>query len=709
MRVVSLLLLVFCTLQLFAGGKGKSYHHPEFVNVDNIQIVRDSFGVPHIFAPTDAEVAYGLAWCTLEDDSETAQYLYYASKGMLGRHIGIDGAAVDYAVQLTRVRETAKDYLDNDCPADFKRVVEAYVAGANAYFVKHPDELLIKRAFPLETVDVISGYMLGMALMAGVDGAMRSIVEGTLQEKIPQLPNVPIVGSNAIAIAPHKTADGNTYLDINSHQPLEGILSWYEVHLQSEEGLNITGSLFHGGLSVFHGTNENLGWAHTVGAFDKKDVFILKMKEDSKKDLYQYGKEWKELEQSYAALRVGLGKKNRFVLPVRKKIWWSEFGPTIKTKSGVFALKMPSLLEPRQAEQWWRLNKTSNFEEFKGVLKMQGMSQMNVCYADVEGNIYLLANGLIPKRKEGLDWTNPVWGISSDVNWNEYYPVDELAYFENPDCGYVFNVNNSAFHGTAYEENLNPEDFAENMGYNTEVNNRSARFYELMEKYPGKISWEDFLEIKFDHTLAKDTIYFMRDLEVMSLFDIDTDKNPDLKEAVEFINEFDWTQDSMDRHLGLLTYTWLEIYDRSGGRIKELQEDKEARLQLFTDCLRLGKNHMIKSFGTYDIPFKEIHGLERGGKFVSMNGGAGSIRSAFAQKMEDGRLRVWVGDSFIQMVKFTKDGPEIYSVSPFGASNKPDSPHYTDQMELFGKQKFKKMSLDKDYWLERAEQIYHPK
>ena len=118
---------------------------------------------------------------------------------------------------------------------------------------------------------------------------------------------------------------------------------------------------------------------------------------------------------------------------------------------------------------------------------------------------------------------------------------------------------------------------------------------------------------------------------------------------------------------------------------------------------------MMSTFGTMDLPLSKVHVLERGGKSVPINGGPDNIRAAFANKMEDGRLRVWIGDSFIQLVKFTKDGPEIYSISPFGASNKKDSPHYNDQMELFSKQEFKKMSLDKNYWIQRAEAIYTPK
>jgi len=682
---------------------------PDFVNPSNIQIARDSFGVPHIFAPTDAEVAYGLAWATLEDDAETAQFLFYAAKEKLGRYVGVDGAAVDYAVQLTRVRDVATAYLENECPDDFMRVLEGYCAGINSYLVHHWDELSVKKAFPLEPVDVITGYTLGMALMAGVDGAMRDIVEGTIQENIPMLPDAGSpIGSNFIAMNGNKTADGNTYLDINSHQPLEGLLSWYEAHLCSEEGWNITGGLFHGGLSIFHGTNENLGWAHTVGEFDKKDVYVLKMKEGSKVE-YKFGDEWRTLEKGHAKLRVGLGKENRFILPVRKKIWWSEFGPTIRTKSGTFALRMASLMEPGVAEQWYRMNKAQNFEEFKAAVATQGLSQMNIGYADREGNIYLLANGLIPKRKEGMDWKQPVWGTDKSVIWDEFYTVDELAHFENPECGYVFNVNNSAFHGTAKAENLNPDDFSGNMGYDLEINNRSARFYELVESYD-KVNWDDFLDIKFDHTYPADTMYFLKDFDIMALTDIKGSDHPDIADALELIQAWDWTADSLDTNLPILLYTIYEIYDRSDkAKIEEIKDDREARMNFFIECIRTAKNHMVMHFGTIEIAAARVHGIERGGKFVPVNGGPDMIRAAYANKMEDGRLRVWVGDSFIQMVNFSKDGPpEIYSVSPFGASNKPDSPHYTDQMDMYSRQEFKKMSLDKQYWLDNAEKIYSP-
>lgn len=709
LRCLFLLAFLAFSQQVFAGGD-RDYHMPEYIQPERIDIVRDSFGVPHIFAPTDAEVAYGLAWATMEDDSKTAQYILNASKGLMGRMEGINGAAIDYAVYLTRVRDVAQTYLDHDCPEDFKRVVEGYCAGTNAYFALHWDELSNRRSFPITPTDLISGYMLGMGLMAGVDKNLRSIVEGTIQERLPTLPGGPSpIGSNVFAMNDKITADGGTYLDINSHQPLEGILSWYEAHLSSEEGWNITGSLFHGGLSIFHGATENLAWAHTVGEFDRADVYALKMVE-GEKNKYMIGDEVYELEKDVAKLRVGLGKKNRMILPVRKKIYWSKFGPTIKTKSGVFALRMPALMEPRVAEQWWRMNKTTNFEEFKEVLDMQAMAMMNVGYADKEGNIYLLANGKFPKRKEGLDWTNPVWGIEKDRIWKEYYDREDLAWFENPDCGYVFNVNNSAYDGTCKEDNYKPDDFSPTMGYTTTINNRSARFYELMEQYH-KVSWEDFLDIKFDHTYPGDTMYFLRDFEIMSMERLSDEKYPDLVDAFEHIRNWDRTADSMDTDLPVLLYALYEVYNRSeGDKEKELAEDPVAREEFFVDCIRLAKNHMIKTFGTMEVPLGRVHGLERGGKWVPVNGGPDMIRASAANKMEDGRLRIWIGDSFIQLVRFDKDGTQhIWSVSPFGASNKPESEHYNDQMELYSDQKFKKMSLDRQYWYDRAKSVYHPK
>ncbi|HEY0261918.1 MAG TPA: penicillin acylase family protein, partial [Chitinophagales bacterium] len=238
----------------------------------SVEIVRDSFGVPHIFGKTDADCAYGLIWAECEDDFNTVQWGLLASKGMLGRHLGIDGAKIDYAVQLLRVPQIINENYEKDVSPEFKKILEAAAEAGNLYAEKHPDEVLVKQAFPVRPQDFIGGYMLAMALMTGVDGALNSMISGT----VPQVSFAEAGrGSNGLAMNSKKTADGNVYLDVNSHQPLEGPLSWYEAHMQSEEGLNMYGSTFHGGVTIFHGVNENLGWAHTTNFWDWIDIFQL--------------------------------------------------------------------------------------------------------------------------------------------------------------------------------------------------------------------------------------------------------------------------------------------------------------------------------------------------------------------------------------------------------------------------------------------------
>lgn len=672
-----------------------------------IEIVRDTFGVPHIFAKTDAEVAYGLAWATLEDDTANAQFLLLAAKGVLARHLGVEGAKIDYAAQLMGVIDFVEEHYEKDVPEDYKRVLEGYCAGANAYAKAHPKELFVKeKFFNVRPQEALAGYMLGLSLMAGVDGTINDILNGGVLQKLPEGADEGI-GSNAIAFNSKMTSDGNTYLDINSHQPLEGLLSWYEAHLCSEEGWNITGSLFHGGLSIFHGTNPNLGWAHTTGHVDGIDVFQLTM-HPRKRNFYKFDGKWLKLETKCAKLRVKIGKKEKkgFILAIGKKYWKSVYGPTLKTKHGTFAMRLPALLTLKAGEQWYRMNKAQNYTEFLNALKIQGISHQNVTYADKNDTICLIANGLFPVRDLSYDWNKVVPGDTSATLWNSYYPVESYATFLNPECGFVFNVNNSAFDGSAEDCNLDGECYAPTMGYKEEVNNRSLRFYELMEQY-GSVNYDDFKRIKFDHTYPK-KIKFLRDFPLDEFMTLNEEKYPDIADAIKKIKAFDLTADSLDPNFATVLLSMLRLYENSGGKEDSLRKNKDYRIELAVKSIREGKEHLIKHFGSIDVLLGKVQVLERGGKALPINGCPDCIRAAYSQPMTDGRMRIWVGDSFVQLVKFTKAGPEIESIHSYGASSRPYSKHYNDQMELFVAHKLKKRSLNKEEVYKSAERIYHP-
>jgi len=237
---------------------------PQGEALTNIKIARDKWGVPHIMAPTDAEVAYGLAWAECEDDFITLQEQMAAGKGKLGEIKGQDGLIVDFAVKFMGLSDITEARYDKEITGRFKTYLESYADGLNAYAALHPDEVLLDELFPLTGKDGIVGYLLGNIEVSGAGKDLQKIMNGKIVKELKN--NFP-KGSNAIAISNKKTTDGKTYLAINSHQPLEGWYSWYEAHLISDEGLNILGGTFPGGLVIFHGVNEHLGWAHTVNHF----------------------------------------------------------------------------------------------------------------------------------------------------------------------------------------------------------------------------------------------------------------------------------------------------------------------------------------------------------------------------------------------------------------------------------------------------------
>ncbi|MFM1874396.1 MAG: hypothetical protein RL266_133 [Bacteroidota bacterium] len=676
------------------------------IDPSKIDIVRDEFGVPHIFAKTDAEVAYGLEWATAEDDVDNAQFMLAAMRGLLGKRQGINGAKIDFAVQFLGVVDYVNEHYEESIPEDLKRVLEGAAAGANAYYYKHPELAWDKKLLPVKPQDFVTGYMLAMALMGGVQGTVEDMVSGRIESQIPK--NEDGIGSNAFALNSNKTSDGNTYLAVNAHQPIEGLLSWYEAHVCSEEGWNIVGGLFHGSPTIFLGTNENLGWAHTTGNLDELDVYKLKM-HPKKKLWYSIDGQWHKLEVKRAKLNVALGKNGWFKIGVKKKFWVSKYGPTMKNDHGFFSLRMPALMNIYPIVQWYRMNKATNFSEFREALNIQGLSRQNITYADKNDTIFFISNGYIPYRADGYDWKKVLPGDTSATLWDSFLPVDSFAQFLNPQCGWLFNVNNSGFEATSKAENKKLEDYNPHIGYRNIYNNRSLRTYEIMEgEYANrKITYDEFKALKLDHTYPERMTY-RGEFWMDELFTLDGASYPDIADAIERISAFDHSADTLDRNFPMLLMTIYELLDYDGTKRHEAKDDATKRIAMFVDCITKAKARMIQHFGTIDIALRELQVLERGGKSVAMAGGPDAIRVVFGQFMADGRNRMVAGDGYFQLVRFTKDGPIIESASPFGASNMPDSPHYTDQMSRFGKEQMKTMSLDKAEVYKNAKRIYHP-
>jgi len=691
MKLIYSLLFSMACLSLLA----QNTNFPD-IHVDKITIARDTYGVPHIFAPTDPEVAYGLAWAHAEDDFKTIQTLILTGKGRLSTYMGKEGAPIDFVFGLLNTRATVDQQIKSMDPK-FIQLLQGYLMGIQAYGKAHPKEILNKHVFPISLEDYIATSMFSVAVFCGVDKTLPKILNGS----IANLPGFTGEGSNAIAISGKKSATGEPMLVINAHQPIEGATAFYEAHLQSEEGWNMLGGLFPGAPLIFHGASPNLAWAHTVNMQDKVDVFQL---QTDKKHPGQYlvDGEWLTLEKRKVKLHI-----KGIPFPISKMAYKSIYGPTVANPKGeFFSMRLPSLMDAMALQQWYFMNKAKNWAEFKSALETNHLAMFNILYADKQDNIFYVSNGKIPYRNSDpkYHWNSTLPGNTRATLWEKFKPFSELPQHLNPASGYLFNTNHSPFLATAENENLNPANYDKNDGYETYHNNRSRRAKDLIDSYP-KISFEDLKKIKFDRQLPKQILYpygYSSD----SLFMVDESKYPTLAPLISSLKNWDHVTNPDSK--GALVYN-LAYYHIS----KAMKGNAQSTLTLAqgVEVYQHVYDYLMKNFGTIDLVLGDVQKLVRGKEEWPQGGMPDVLSAVMSKNHENGKKKMVSGDAYIGFVKFPKDGslPIIETVNTFGASSNPESPHFADQRALYQAQKTKKMTLDKAEVLKTAEKIYHPK
>ena len=666
------------------------------INPNSIEIVRDEFGIPHIYAKTDAEVAYGLAWVNAEDDFKTIQEAYLAGNAMLSNHIGLKGAPADFISQFIGSSSLIEEKID-DISKDYMKVVEGYAQGLNAYAKSNPDKVLYKKLFPITPKKMLMYSQLQLFISnEGAYWAGRILNNDTQDEYLDQN----LTGSNVIAMNSSKTISGETFLAINTHQPLEGPTSWYEVHLNSDEGTNIIGTMYPGTPNVLIGVNEHLGWSHTVNYPDKTDVFKLKMKNKRKYivDDLEY-----DLEKYKAKITV---KILGIPIKINRKYYKSIYGPTLKNKSGYYSIRTPTLFNVRALEQWWNMGKAKNFSEFYDAYKMKQIPGFNVGYADRYDTIFYMSNGILPKRAEGYNWKGIVPGDTMKTLWTEYHEIEDLPQVIQPKSGFIYNANHSPFKSTSADENPNEKDYSERMGYETYDNNRSTRLIELIESYD-KVSYDDFKDIKYDNSFPSKFSYNFMDINLIDEIELDT--NHELFEIVNEIQNWNRKTDINSIGAGLYGVLYYHLIYNYADQIRKLtSEEKPVSKEIILSAVSDIKPYLIEHFGKVKITLGEFQKLVRGDKELPIWGLPDVITAMSSRPYKDGKHKVFAGESYIGLVKFTDEGPVMESIISFGNSDDPSSDHYTDQMEMYSKFQTKKMTFDKEEIYAKAKSIYNP-
>ena len=673
---------------------GKSYQ---------VQILRDTWGVPHVFGKSDPDVAFGLAYAHAEDDFRTIQGVLLAVRGKLATLIGPGGGPNDYMVNLLRHWDYVNAGYNKDIDEKTRSICEAYADGINFYASLHPDEVATSLK-PVQGKDIVAGFVHKVPLFFGLDKTLKELfsdekkndkdeANGKTDAVVNQFR---LTASNTFAVSPKRSTEGQTFLAVNSHQPWEGAVTWYEAHLHSEEGWDMVGGLFPGSPVILHGHNRDLGWAHTVNAPDLQDVFVLEINPEDP-DQYLFDGEWKTLEKREARITAKIFGPVRWT--VTKETLWSVYGPVVRLPHGTFALRFASMGDIRQVMQWYRMNRARDINEWLSAMSMQAVPCFNCGYADRRGNIAYLYNARLPYRKEGFDWKRRVPGNTSGTLWSSYYPFSKSPLVKNPMSGFIQNCNSSPFRTTTGPGNPVPGNYTSSMDINTNMTNRALRALELFGSDP-VITRKDFLRYKYDMSYSDKS----KMAEITGRFITSpAGKDPVLQKAREILSAWDLSTAPENRGAALAVFTYMAIRDghKDFGDIT----DEEIKDEVKKAALLLKKHH-----GRIDVPWKRVNRLIRGETDLGMGGGPDILHAVEGVHTGDGRLRGKQGDSYILIVTWDSKGMvSSRSIHQYGSSTTDrDSPHYDDQAALFVKRELKPVWLDEEDIRANLEAEYAP-
>jgi len=634
------------------------------------QIAWDSWGVPHIYADNTDQLFFAQGWAQMHNHANMILELYGSSRGKGAEYWGKEKLQNDLLINTLQFDQLA-DHWETIQDPELKAIYAAFVKGLNSYATAHPEAIAEKNkvVLPLTTKDVNmhSMYVVFTRFIGGND-------LGRVQQW-------PDMGSNAYAISPKKSASGHAMLVQNPHLP------WWKEFLFFESHLNIGDKSMYGatlvgfpGIAI--GFNKNLGWSHTDNTIDNADTYELELNEGG----YLLDGKTKAFETASQTIKIKQedGTMVAQEIPILKTV----HGPVINQKDGkVLALRMVGLDKPNAFLQWWHMINSSNFDEFETSLKMAQIPFWNVMYADRQGEIFYLFNGLVPKRSSG-DWD--YWdriipgGKSADV-WTDVHPYTDLPKIKNPENGWLQNANDPPWTSTI-PMTLDPKDFPSYMApiHMAFRPQRSARM--LLED--DSITFDELVQYKLSTRLEfADRI--LDDLFVA----VDASNNVKAKEAKEVLMQWDRKADADSKGM-VLFYNWAKkfnVFNKANYNEPwsllnpNTTPDGIADGAKAVDLLEKAAIEVETKFGKLDVPWGDYYRIYYNGKDLPANGVDGSMgvfRVAWPGGSNENNLFVGGGDSWVGIIEFD-DVVRAKVLLSYGNSTQPDSPHNGDQLTLF--------------------------
>ncbi|MEZ5488699.1 MAG: penicillin acylase family protein [Gammaproteobacteria bacterium] len=685
---------------------------------EKVTIIRDEWGVPHIYGETDADAVFGVMYAQAEDDFNRVEVNYLNAMGLLAQAEGEREIYRDLRMRLF-IQPEEMQRLYAEAPEWLSRLMDAYADGLNYFLYTHPEvePKVIKRFEPWMALSFSEGSIGGDIERVSIAELEQFYGGSQLVAAAPDRSDQEPRGSNGIAIAPAKSASGNALLYINPHT------THYfreEAHMVSEEGLNAYGALTWGQFFIYQGFSEYNGWMHTSTRSDVIDEYYYdEFTERNGRLFYQFGEEEREVTISvetidYKMADGSLGSRDFTV-------YHTHHGPVVRSENGKW-ISVQLMNTPLTALiQSYTRTKTTSYEEFYEMMRLKSNSSNNTVYADRDGNIAYFHGNFHPLRNTQYDFNHPVDGNNPDTDWLGLHPVEEAINLLNPGSGWLYNSNNWPFSAAGPGYSPKKEDYPLYMSVNFE----NPRGEHALKLYPtiADFDIDKLIEAGYDGLLPA----FERFVPVLEKA-FAANPDPDLRDAVEMLVAWD-KRTAMDSVETTLAHHWgnelfsllprgsnLDPYDRYAYAETELSPEQ------YLATLRAALERMQADFGSWRVAWGDVNRFQRNDGSISQtfddnkpsfpvelaSGNWGALASVGTRQYPG--TKNWYatsGNSFIAAVEFG-DRVRARALMAGGLSSDPDSPHFFDQGQMYGVGEFRDVHYYREDVEAHAERTYHP-
>jgi acyl-homoserine-lactone acylase len=643
----------------------------------NTEILWDTYGIPHIYGNNAQGAFQAFGWAQMQSHGNLLLRLYGQARGRAAEYWGEEYLDSDKWVLTMGVPKRASAWYQAQSPT-FRSNLDAFAKGINAYAKEHrnliDDEVEV--VLPVTPEDILS-HLQRVLLFTFVVNP-ESVTDVTKHQSP--------AASNGWAIAPQRSASGKAMLLANPHLPWGDLFLWYEAQITAP-GIDAYGAALVGIPVLAIAFNDNLGWTHTVNTHDGWDAYELKLQKDG----YIFDGKVRPFETASFLLKVK--QKNGSLREQIFSVKSSVHGPIVSEKEGkAVALRVVGQNSPGVLEQWWDMAKSQNLTQFQKVLQRLQLPMFTVMYADREGHIMHLFNGLVPVRQQGdfEYWQGMIPGETSKTLWTKTHPYQDLPKVIDPASGWLQNANDPPW-TTTFPSGIKAENYPAYMAPSWPMEFRAQRSARMLAE-DESISFDEMIAYK--HSTQMELAERILD-DLIEVAQQQGDSTA--RRAAEVLAAWDRKADTNSRGAVLFSF-WAENIDldtlfstpwdqKSPYTTPDGLADSKSAVKALVDAAR----KVEKAYGKLDVAFGEVFRLRYGKFDLPANGGDGEqgiFRVVNFAPAGDGRFQAVAGDSYVAAVEFSQP-VKAKALTSYGNATQPNSPHVGDQLEFFVRQQLR--------------------